>query len=332
MSGCSSIFLLGAGFNVDAASEAGFPNVSFPRANAHYPMIGDLLEPCFGITALPPEKSIEDMFQDSFDRNDPKPFDVLCEKLMEADCYITPRIKRGGSHSRNVYTKFLEDYPESPLLTYNYDSLLEILLLANQTWCPTDGYGIQVHVTQRTIRKGKQPIKQSLRPVLHLHGSLCVYAVTFYIEESHGTGPNMLRFDREPQFLFNPEEIGNCFFPFEKVPPGLGYEHTPERVIAPIPNKAKRLNGAFIRSIYDRALIEIKNSNQIITIGYSFSPHDRSSYEVLLRSCNGKKVLIVSPGSNKLVKRLNSEYPYIEWRAEPKSFKEWVLNDYPGVK
>lgn len=331
MAGSSPTFLLGAGFNVDAASEAGFPIVSYSGENAHYPMIGELLEPCFGIVALPPEKSIEDMFQDSFDRNDPKPFDALCDKLMEADYYITPLIKQGGGHSRNVYAKFLEDYPESPLLTYNYDSLLEILLLANHTWCPTDGYGVPVHVTRRTIRQGEQPVKQSLRPVLHLHGNLCVYAVTSYIEESHGTGPNMLRFDHDPQFLFSPEEIGSCFFPFEKVPPGPGYEHTPERVIAPIPNKAERLKGAFIKAIYDRALVEIKKTNQIIAIGYSFNPHDRSSYEVLLSSCNGKKVLLVSPGAIELAQRLNSEYPYIEWCAEPKSFKDWVLNDYPGA-
>jgi len=331
LSSSSSVFLFGAGFNVDAASEAGSPNVSSSGAKAHYPMIGELLEPCFGIAALPPGKSIEDMFQESIDKNNPIPFDTLCDKLMEADYYITPRIKQSGSHGKNVYTKFLEDFPESPLLTYNYDSLLEILLLANRTWCPIDGYGVPVNVTQRTIRQGEQPVKKSLRPVLHLHGSLCVYAVTFYIEESQGTGPNMLGFDRDPQFIFNPEEIGSCFFPYKKTPPGLGYEYSPARVIAPIPNKVERLKGAFIKAVYKRALIEITKANQIVVIGYSFNPHDRSSFEVLLRSCDGKKVLLVSPDAIELAERLNSEYPYIEWRAEPKSFKDWVLDDYPGA-
>lgn len=329
--GSSPVFILGAGFNVDAASEAGYPIVPYSGLKAHYPMLGELLEPCFGIEALPPGKSIEDLFQDSFDRNDPKPFNDLCNRLMEADNYITHRIKQGGSHSSNVYTKFLEDYPESPLLTYNYDSLLEILLLANNAWCPTDGYGVPVDVSQKTIRMGKQPAKESHRPVLHLHGSLCVYAVTFYIEELHDTGPDRLRFDRHPQFLFNPEEISSSFFPFEGVPPGLGYEHAPERVIAPIPNKATRLTAAFIKAIYARALVEIKKANQIIAIGYSFNSHDRSSYEVLLSSFYGKKVLLIAPGAIELAKRLNKEYPYIEWHAESKTFKDWVLSDYPGA-
>lgn len=328
---CSPVFLLGAGFSVDASSEAGFPIVSSSGLKAHYPMIGDLLESCFGIAALPPEKSIEDMFQDSIDRHDPKPFNALCDILMEADYYITRRLKQDGSHSNNVYTKFLEDFPESPLLTYNYDSLLEVLLLANRTWCPIDGYGVPVEAFQGTIRHGKPPVKKSLRPVLHLHGSLCVYAVTFYIEKSHDSGPNMMQFDRDPRFLFSPEEIGNCFFPFEKVPPGPGYELTPERVIAPIPDKAKRLKGAFITAVYDRAVSELKKANQIIAIGYSFNTHDRSSYEELLGSFHGKEVLLVGPDAIELDKRLASEYPNIEWQAEPKSFKDWVINDYPGV-
>ena len=40
-------FLLGAGFSVDAAAEAGFP------ASTGYPLTDDLLARCFGLTALP---------------------------------------------------------------------------------------------------------------------------------------------------------------------------------------------------------------------------------------------------------------------------------------
>lgn len=327
----SQVFLLGAGFSVDASSEAGFPIVPYSGLKAKYPMIGELLKSCFGIAAMPTGKSIEDLFQDSIDRHDPMPFEALCDMLMEADYYIADRLKSGGSHSNNVYRKFLENFPESPLLTYNYDSLLEVLLLANRTWCPIDGYGVQVKAFQRTIRYGKQPVSKSIRHVLHLHGSLCVYAVTFYIEKSHDTGPNMLRFDRDPQFIFNPEEIGICFLPFEKVSPGPGYELPPERVIAPIPDKAEGLKGAFIKAMYDRAAFELKKADQIISIGYSFNPHDRSSYEKLLSSFHGKAVLLVGPDAKELAKRLASEYTNIEWKAESKSFRDWVNSDYPGV-
>lgn len=331
LAGYSTVFLLGAGFSVDAASEAGYPIVSSSGLKAHYPITGELVELCFGIAALPPGKSIEDMFQDSIDRSDLQPFSVLCDILMEADYYITPRLKQGGSHSNNVYTKFLEDFPESPLLTYNYDSLLEVLLLADRSWSPGDGYGVPVEAFQRTIRHGKQPVAKSLRPVLHLHGSLCVYAETFYIEKSRDSGPNMLRFDRDPQFRFSPEEIVGCFSLFEKVPSGPGYELPPERVIAPIPDKAEGLKGAFITAVYDRAVSELNKASQIIAIGYSFNPHDRSSYEKLLGSFHGKAVLLVGPDARGLAKRLTSEYPNIEWQAEPKSFREWVISNYPGI-
>jgi len=331
LASCSTAFLLGAGFSIDAASEAGYPTLSSSGLKARYPLTGELLEPCFGITALPQGKSVEDLFQDSVDRRDPRPFSVLCDILMEADYYITPQLKQGGSRSNNVYTKFLNDFPESPLLTYNYDSLLEVLLLADHSWCPGDGYGVPVEAFQRTIRCGKQPVAKSLRPVLHLHGSLCVYAETFYIEKSRDSGPDMLRFDRDPQFRFSPEEIGSCFFPFEKVPPRVGYVLPPERVIAPIPDKAEGLKGAFIEAMYNRSVSELNKASKIIAIGYSFNPFDRTSYEKLLGAFHGKTVLLVGPEAKRLAKRLASEYPNIEWQAEPKSFKEWVINNYPGV-
>jgi len=56
----------------------------------------------------------------------------------------------------------------------------------------------------------------------------------------------MLRFNKEPDFIFDPDKLGHCFFPFERVPPSLGFKYVEERVIAPVPNKAKGLKGEFI--------------------------------------------------------------------------------------
>jgi len=325
------VFLLGAGFDCDATCEAGqitpLPSGRPPR----YPLVSDLLDICFGLDTLPPDKSVEDLFQDSIKNGDRKPLEVLYDILMEADYYITPHLKRGGSHADNIYVEFLRDFPNAPLLTFNYDSLPEILLLAERAWSPFDGYGVQVRAHTKKIRKGSQPLEVSLRPILHLHGSLCVYPSTFYIEKRPVHEPDLLRFDRPPDFLFDPDAIGHCFFPFERILPGVTYTHVSDRVIAPVPNKAEGLTGVFIKAVYDQATRFLSSASQIISIGYSFNRYDMLSYRQLLGAASTKDVLLVAPEAKALITRLANEYPDIRWAAQNMPFKEWVNNGYPGV-
>lgn len=328
------VFLLGAGFNRDAADVAREAVQIMPLPSGRpvqYPLVSDLLDICFGLDALPPHSSIEDLFQISINKSDRKPLNALYEVLMEADYYISPYLKYGGNHNVNVYTRFLRDFPREPLLTFNYDSLPEILLLTERSWCPLDGYGVQVQAHKQKIRRGKLPVEKSLRPILHLHGSLCVYPATFYIEKRQGLGPDMLRFDQPPKFIFDPDKIEQCFFPFERIPPSVTYNHISERVIAPVPNKAKGLKGEFITAVYEKAVKFLSMSRQIVFIGYSFNRHDRHSYKKLLVAAAEKPVLLVAPDADSLIARLTDEYPNIRWAAKSMSFKEWVVNDYPGV-
>jgi len=325
------VFLLGAGFNRDAACEAG-QFVPLPSGRpAQYPLASDLLDICFGLDALPPDRSVEDLFQNSINIGDRKPLEALYEVLMEADYYISPHLKHGGSHEDNVYIGFLRDFPREPLLTFNYDSLPEILLLAERSWCPLDGYGVKVQAHEKTIRRGEQPVEISLRSILHLHGSLCVYPATFYLEKRSGIEPDMLKFDRPPDFIFDPDALGHCFFPFERIPPSVTYTHVADRVIAPVPNKAEGLKGEFIEAVYSQAVKFLSTARQIISIGYSFNPHDRHSYTKLLAAAVEKPVLLVAPDAESVIARLTDEYPDIRWAAQSMSFKEWVNNGYPGV-
>jgi len=325
------VFLLGAGFNCDATSEAcqnkAFPSGQQPR----YPLVSDLLDVCFGLDVVPSGKSVEDLFQDNIKNRDRKPLEKFYKLLMEADYYITPHLRRGGNHTDNIYMNFLSDFPSSPLLTFNYDSLPEILLLSNSSWTPFDGYGVQMQAHTRKLRLGPQPAEVSSRPVLHLHGSLCVYASTFYISKQPGGGPDLLQVDKPPEFVFDPDAIGNLFFPFERIPPGVTYTHFWDRVISPVPNKAEGLNGEFIKAVYDRAIRILSETDQIISIGYSFNKYDIASYRPLLTSFSNKNVLIIAPDAESSITRLSEEYLNIEWSAKNMTFKEWVNNGYPGI-
>jgi hypothetical protein len=68
------LFLLGAGFNIDANREVGPVRNSYygNQIDCGYPMVSDVLKLCFGIDKPPGGKSVEDLFADASQRNDYK--------------------------------------------------------------------------------------------------------------------------------------------------------------------------------------------------------------------------------------------------------------------
>lgn len=322
------IFLLGAGFCVDAASEAGNPlGVQGP---AKYPLVSELLKICFGMDSMPSNKSIEDLFQESIDNRDIEPRKVLYETLMEADYYISSHLMEDGSHRDNAYMRFLNDFPLTSLLTFNYDSLPEILLLSEKVWRPEDGYGMPVK-TQLGFDETSLP-ERSKRVVLHLHGTLCVYADEFDTVYRPGSIYGELREKERPDYIFDPDLLGHRFFPFDRVAPTDNYKYKEQRVIAPVPNKAEELKSPFIKEVYRQAISLVRGCRTMVVIGYSFNPNDSASYWPLLKGAASKRLLVVSPDARSLVLRLKDEFPDIDWSWKAMLFKEWVLSKYPGLK
>jgi hypothetical protein len=326
----SVVFLLGAGFSGDAGA------IAESLATAGYPLVSRLTNACFGLDELPPSKSIEELFQEAIDAKNHEPIEKLCDLIMEADWSLTPHLKPGGLKENNVYLKMLRDFESNPILTFNYDSLVEILLLNLGHWRPEDGYGVRVQVElPRMVKPEGLPWSlpsQSLRPVLHLHGSLCLYTSRTQIEKRPGQQFNMLRPKPEPDFIFDPESLGGCFIPFQGPPPEHTFRYPSERVIAPVPDKAEGLQGEFIKQVSTRAVEILRSTRTIVSIGYSFNPYDQASYEPLLQAARGAQVVLVVPEARDLAARLTREHPEIEWSAVPLTFRDWVLRDYQGVR
>ncbi len=317
------VFLLGAGFNADAAGEAG-------DCQRTYPLMSDLLKPCFNIDTVSPGQSIEQMFQSSIDSGNYQPIDRLYALVMEADYCIAQLLRPDGSHPNNVYARFLADFPTASLLTFNYDSLPEIILFGMQQWRPEDGYGIPVQVSLHHIDPSILP-HCSRRSVLHLHGSLCLYPQSFFIEKSTGRAFDTLRSRTQPEFLFDPDALGPCFPPFQRIQPGHFYRHVSERGIAPVPNKASRLTDALIGATYEQAQSLLRRSNKLVVIGYSFNPHDVASYDPLLAGSDGLNIVLVGPDAAGVTRRMQNSYPRLRWEYVPCKFRDWVEQGYPGV-
>jgi hypothetical protein len=319
-------FLLGAGFNADATREASPVHGSSPDCG--YPLVGDVLKPCFGLDKLPSGKSVEDLFGEALQVRNYKPMEILIERLMEADYWIAHKLASSGAS--NSYRRFFDKFTNAQFLTFNYDSLPEIFLIRSGQWLPEDGYGLPVQTALARGAKQPQNVK-STSLVIHLHGSACVFPSESKIVGNPVGGIAQLVRRAEPLFAFDPDSITNCFQRYDRVLFPTGLIRIEERVIAPIPDKSEGLKEYFIRQSYLTAVPLVGRAGNLIAIGYSFNPLDGASYRPLLRALaqtRERTLFLVSPQAGELTKRILGEYPELNVRPVDTTFGGWAADSF----
>lgn len=328
-----SLFLLGAGFDIDATREARpiYGNsiyVGQYEIDCSYPLVADVLELCFGVDALPTGKSVEDLFAEAEGAGNYEPMEVLVDRLMEADYRIAQKL--ATSESSNCYREFFKTFSDAQVLTFNYDSLPEIFLSQDGRWRPEDGYGVPVS-TELAFGMTPAPDTKSSSCVIHLHGSACVFTIESDILGDPTTGVAELVRREEPMYAFDPDSISHCFPRYRRMMSRTGYVSVQERVIAPVPDKSEGLKQAFIRQSYANAVRLIEQIGSLIVIGYSFNPYDRASYARLLDALKrtaDRRLVIVSPEAREVAKRLSTEYPELRVNPVEKTFGQWAADSF----
>jgi len=317
------VVIIGAGFNVDAAEEA---RVSDRR----YPLVADLASRCFNLSTLLPGQSIEDLFADAIREKRREPIKLLCDLLMEADYYITPKLRPDMGSVENSYIAFFRHFAPSILITFNYDSLAELMLFGMQRWRPEDGYGVPVEAElNRHLMTPPTLPDRSATIVLHQHGSLCLYPSEYRIRPDPNARTSWVELKAEADFIFDPDSITRCFWPFERTLPTTGYDRIEGRIIAPVPDKSEGRKGAFAAAMAKKAREAVRSAHELIVIGYRFNPLDKQSYDPLFRAAKGSPVTLVQPDATVLQERLQAEYSSLEWRALPLSFQTWAGSGFP---
>jgi hypothetical protein len=317
------LFLLGAGFNIDANREAGSSHNGYS-----YPLVADVLEHCFGIDKTPEGKSIEDLFADALRRRDYKPMEALVDRLMGADYYIAQTL--ATSEKSNSYRRFFDGFDATQFLTFNYDSLPEIFLSQRGRWFPEDGYGVPVQTERAPLVKPLTNAKSSSL-VVHLHGSACVFTIESQIIGNPVGGVAELTHLEEPLYAFDPDSITHCFPRYGRVVSITGRSRPDERVIAPVPDKSEDLKQAFIQRGYSVALPLVREAGILIAVGYSFNPYDHVSYCRILEALGTSKkrtLVIVSPQSGEVAKRISVEYPALKIKPIAKTFGQWAGDSF----
>lgn len=327
------LFLLGAGFDIDATREAGaFYGDSIyigrHQIDCSYPMIADVWKLCFGLDNSPEGKSVEDLFDEALRKGDYKPLETLVDRLMGADYYIAHRL--ATAEKSNSYQGFFAHFDDGHFLTFNYDALPEIFLSRAGRWFPEDGYGVPVRTEPAPLAKPLTNTKSSSL-VIHLHGSACVFTIESQIRGNPVGGMAELIHLEEPLYAFDPESISHCFPRYGRMVSVTGRTRPDERVIAPLPDKSEGLKQAFIQKSYSMALPLVRQEGVLVAVGYSFNPYDRASYHRILRELEQsteRTLFLVSPQAGDLAKRIANEYPTLKVRSVAKTFGQWGADSF----
>src|ERR1039458_4488091 len=327
-------FILGAGFNADAAGEAG-PLFAESLYDGHYqvdcgyPLVGDTIRLSFVLEVIPDGKSVEQLFSDALARGDYDPIKKLAERVNYADFRIANALASG--ERENVYQQFFRTFADSNFVTFNYDSLPETFLIRLRRWYPHDGYGVRVAVAPMLPSEEAPPDTTSSTLVLHLHGSLCIRTDDTRIDRTPGHAMAMLSLRDEPLYIFDPHSISGNFAPWGRYPGSVDLK---DRIIAPILDKSQGLKQKFICDTYSRAEAMVRDSDIVVAVGYSFNLHDRASYQRLLHAqgeSTGRRLLVVSPDAAIVANAIRPDFPNLSIQAQVATFKQWVDASFPGL-
>lgn len=316
------VFIVGAGFSLAANGRYESSDKQFAK---RYPLASDLGVECFG-SSWNPAGDVEAAFAAAVRMGNRKPIENLVKLIQAADYYLGS-VEAGDPDS--VYGRLLQEFPGAQFVSFNYDSLLEQVLLRRKLWNPRDGFGVPVEIGDS--HQAAAESADSRVQVVHLHGSVLLYAVEFSWQQKEPSDHILWMTQRDkPKFLFDPHNLGHCFSPFSRALPSLGYRSPEQRVIVPVHDKSEALREEYVRIVFTRACELVRASEQVIAVGYRFAECDRSSFEPLLRivRTNQTPLWIVTPDARDIANRLGKLYPRLQVLPIPATFEQWAGTNF----
>ena len=196
--------------------------------------------------------------------------------------------------------------PGDAVITFNYDSTLERVLLEERKWSPCDGYGFEVALQKMCLGPPVPEFDLSSIKVLHLHG-----AVGWYPNSTSSQDP---RVSLGPIFL---RDLG-----IHAVDASMP-TNPPE-------NHTKLLQPSFLKTYDDPVFVRLwkaaaealRKADEIVVIGYSLPKADSAALTLFLTNSDRAKVRIVNSnsGDNYRLQHLLSNDPVFP----PQCFGDWL--------
>lgn len=340
-----SVYILGAGFSRD------YQPAMFPLVNDFLRLAGDngFYVPDGGHRSL--ARIIERYFGDPFYHDIEKVLSFLASpSLHDRQIGFEERSSRYAELVRiiarflaaasardamndemhEVYARFVRHIVEdqSVVITFNYDLLLEKLLIATGRWNMNHGYGIYIpsahdalisvqnYLIDRHLRQPTDLVRDAVT-VLKLHGSI-------------NWGMPTISADKSESFYLMQTEDYQLLEDFR-----IRAEHDPLTVyfdpviVPPVLDKKTWLQNLSFRYIWNMALESLKEARELTFVGYSLAVTDFVS-EFLFRQAHGtginsRVVTVVAPdASTNLARRYEDLFGVGRVTFEDMRFTEWV--------
>jgi len=227
--------------------------------------------------------------------------------------------------------------PGDTVVTFNYDSTVERVLLNLGKWSPADGYGERL-VFQKS-RYDKTPVifGDSQVKVLHLHGAVGWYRKPSVRQDfpmkTGGAIPPEARTPApiETKISIDPIVLRD-FGIYTAVDASLPSRPPDEYQILLHPSFLKDYageesgNAVFIK-MWRMAAEALRSADRVVIIGYSLPLADSAAWTLLLANCDAARTTVVNPDPsvmNRYRRLLIQSLPRIyEW-APPQHFADWV--------
>jgi len=200
------------------------------------------------------------------------------------------------------------------VITFNYDSTVERVLLDLGKWAPGDGYGTELVFQQDRHDKTRVNFPQSMVKVLHLHGAIGWYSKPpfgqdfdlsaegggFITRDALSPAPLETEIALDP-LLLHGLGIYNVDASLPQRPPD-------EYQIMLHPSFLKEYGGEDRRNqVFNRlwrmASNALKDAEEVVVIGYSLPPADSAAWTLLHTNCTQGQTTIVNPSKSVLMNR-----------------------------
>ena len=187
------------------------------------------------------------------------------------------------------------------IITFNYDSTMERVLLDVGKWSPSNGYGVQLVFQRSRYDKASVTLPDSKVKIIHLHGAIGWFHKPVMNADYplSGDGGAIPREALTPAPLETKIALAPLFL-----------QHLGIQVVdASLPDRPSDeyqilLHPSFLKDYEEQPIFVhlwklasemLRQAEETIIIGYSLPPADSAAMTLLLGNCDRRRVTIVNP-------------------------------------
>jgi hypothetical protein len=218
------------------------------------------------------------------------------------------------------------------VVTFNYDSMIERVLLRQDKWSPKDGYGSDLVFCDPGCTATLIALPKSKVKVLHLHGAVGWYrkphlhpGVTVTTD-----GGALPREALSPASLDTEISLDPLFLQALDIPAvdaSMPERPSDQDQILLHPSFMKDYGGEdsgnnVFRGLWKKAADALRASEEIVIVGYSLPAADAAAWTLLLTSCVATRITVVDP-SPSVVSRYG-QLLRLATLPPPTTFDQWL--------